>query len=191
MLQVFEVVTGVQHGHPIIHKLERVSVAGQDERLVFRLFAHGGKRADHIVALVTGFFDICDAQRVKHALDKRQLAEQILRGGVACAFVLRQHGVAEGAAFDVECNGEVIGLLRIDHLGEHGREAPDRVGGLAGRGGEVLYGKSEERAERQRMAINDQQRSARFVGYGINHRFGIGMRFSDRRAPAWDRRTSR
>ena len=54
-----------------------------------------------------------------------------------------------------------------------------------------FYGKSEERAERQRMAINDQQRSARFVGYGINHRFGIGMRFSDRRAPAWDRRTSR
>ena len=181
----------VQYGDPVVHELECVSVAGQDECLVFRLFAHRGERADHVIAFESRLFDVGDTQCVEHLLDDRQLAEQVLGGGVARAFVLRQHGVAERAAFDVECDGEMVGLLRVDHLGEHGREAPDRVGGLTGGGGEVFHGKSEERAERQRMAINDQQRSARFVGYGINHRFGIGLILSDRRVRAWDRCTSR
>ena len=182
VLEVLEMVPRIQHGDVVVDQLEGVAVAGQHQRAVAGPVAQRGERADHVVALIAGLFDIGHAEGLEHALDQRQLGEQLLGRRLARALVLGQHLVAEGAALDVERHGETVGPLRVDDLGQHGRETPHRVRGLAGLGAEVFNGKSEKSAERQRVAVNDQQRSARI---------GCVCGLSHRCFPAWDHRTWR
>ena len=185
VLEVLEVVAGVQHGDVLVDQLEGVTVAGKHQRAVSGALPHGGQGADDVVALVAGFLDVGDAQGLEHLLDQRQLAEQFLGRGLARPLVLRQQVVAERAALDVERHGEVIGPLRFDDLREHGGEAPDRVCRLSGGRAEVLDRQGKKSAERQGMAVYDQQRSA--IGTFI-HRFAIS---AHHRVPAWHRRTWR
>ena len=138
VLEVLEVVAGVQHGDVLVDQLEGVTVAGKHQRAVSGALPHGGQGADDVVALVAGFLDVGDAQGLEHLLDQRQLAEQFLGRGLARPLVLRQQVVAERAALDVERHGEVVGPLRFNDLREHGDEAPDRVRRLSGGRAEVL-----------------------------------------------------
>ena len=138
VLEVLEVVAGVQHGDVLVDQLEGVTVAGKHQRAVSGALPHGGQGADDVVALIAGFLDVGDAQGLEHLLDQRQLAEQFLGCGLARPLVLRQQIVAERAALDVERHGEVVGPLRFDDLREHGGEAPDRVRRLSGGRAEVL-----------------------------------------------------
>ena len=88
--------------------------------------------------LLTAFPDVGDAQRREHLLDERQLGEQVLRRRFAGALVLRQHLVAEGAALHVERDREMVGLLAVQHLGQHRGETPYRVRGLSGLSTEIF-----------------------------------------------------
>jgi hypothetical protein len=50
----------------------------------------------------------------------------------------------------------MIRMFRVDHLRQHGGEAPDGVGRLTCGCTEILYGQGKKSAERQGMAVNDQ-----------------------------------
>ena len=116
VLEVLEVVPGVQHGDVLVDQLEGVAVAGKHQRTVSGALPHGGQGADDVVTLVTGFLDVGDAQGLEHLLDQRQLAEQFLGRGLARPLVLRQQVVAERAALDVKRHGKVVGLFVFDDL---------------------------------------------------------------------------
>ena len=156
MFQVFEMMPRIQHGDVVVDELERVTVSGQYQRAIASFVSHARQRADHVITLISGFFDERDAQRIKHLLNQRQLRKQIFRSRISRAFILRQHRIAERAAFDVESDGKMIGMLSIDHLRKHGGETPDGIGCLTCGCTEILYGQGKKSAERQGMAVNDQ-----------------------------------
>ena len=138
VLEVLEVMPGIQHGDALVDQLEGVAVAGQHQRVVSGPLPHRGERGDDVVALIPLLFDVGDAQRREHLLDERQLGEQVLRRRFAGALVLRQHLVAEGAALHVERDREMVGLLAVQHLGQHRGETPYRVRGLSGLSTEIF-----------------------------------------------------
>ena len=156
MFEVFEMVAGIQHGDVVVDELERVTVSRQYQRAIASFVSHARQRADHVITLISGFFNERDTQRIKHLLNQRQLRKQIFRSRISRTFILRQHRIAERAALDVESDGKMIGMLSIDHLRQHGGKTPDGIGCLACGCTEILYGQGKKSAERQRMAVNDQ-----------------------------------
>lgn len=170
MLQVFEVMARVQHGDVVIHQLESVSVTGQYQCVVTGLVSHGGEGGDHVVAFESRLLDVGDAEGREHALNQWQLGEQLFGSRLTGAFVLRKHLIAECAALHIEGDAQMVGLLRIDHLREHGGKTPDGVGGLAAGGAEVVDRQGEKCTEGQRVAVHHQQCFIGGYGHaGLSH----------------------
>ena len=170
VLEVLEMVPGVQDRHLVAHQLEGIPVAGEDQRVEARGLSHGGQGADDIITFVSGFGDVGDAETLKKVFNQGQLGKEVLWRSLTGALVVRHELVAEGAALDIEGDSHMGGLLLGDDIGEHGGKAPDRIGRLAGRGGEALDRKGVKSPEGQRMTVHDQKLAACTVlGLGLFH----------------------
>ena len=138
-------------------ELEGVAVAGDHDHVDAVGRGAGRQRRDHVVGLDARHLQLADLERVEHLVDQRKLRREEVGRLLAAGLVLGIELVAiRAAAGRVERDGEVIGLLVGDHLGEHRREAVDRVGDGSRLGREVGR-EREERPVRQRMAVEQQQ----------------------------------
>ena len=138
-------------------ELERVAVAGDDHDVDAVGRGARRERRDHVVGLDARHLQLADLERLEHLVDQRQLRREQIGGLLATGLVLGVELVAvRAAAGRVERDRDVIGLLVGDDLGEHRREAVDRV-----RDGSRLRGEvgreREERPVRQRMAVEQEQ----------------------------------
>ena len=148
---------GVEHGAALGDGLEGVAVAGAQEDLHARPLAGGGQCGEDVVGLVAVLGEPADAHRVEDLLDELDLADEGLGRGVAGALVLGVLLGAEGAAREVEGHGHMRGGLLLDEGEQHGGEAVDGVGGLAGGGREVLHGQGVVGPEGHGVAVDEEQ----------------------------------
>ncbi len=75
VLEVFEMVSWIQHRDVVVDELEGVAIAREHQCLVPRLLTHGGQGGDHVIALVPRLFHVPYAQCFQCLLDERQLAQ--------------------------------------------------------------------------------------------------------------------
>ena len=138
-------------------ELERITVAGDDHDVDAVGRGARRERGDHVVGLDARDLQLADLERFEHLVDERELGREEVGGLLAAGLVVGVELVAVRApAGRVERDREVVGLLVGDHLGEHRREAVDRVGDGPRLGREVGR-EREERPVRQRMAVEQQQ----------------------------------
>ncbi len=145
-----------------VDQLERVGVAGQDDRVDPLRGGLARQRADHIVGLVAlGGIDR-DVEGTHQLLDAIELLVELVGRLAAAGLVLGVQIVAEGAA-DVEGHGDVARVVRFDRVEQDRDEAEDRVGRLAGRRAQPGIGQGVEGAEGQRVAVDQSEQ--RSVGH--------------------------
>jgi hypothetical protein len=134
-----------------------VAVAGDDDHVDPVGRRVGRERGDHVVGLDPGDLQLADLEGLEHLVDQRQLRGEEVGGLLAPGLVLRVELVAVRApAGRVEHHREVVGLLVGAHLGEHRREAVDRVRDRARLRREVGR-QGKERAVGQRQAVEQEQ----------------------------------
>ena len=155
---------GVEHGAPLGDGLEGVTVPRADEDLHARLLGAGGQGGQDVVGLDVLLGQGAHAHGGQEVLDEGDLADEGLGGRVAVGLVEGVVLGAEGASGQVEGHGHVRGALAVDQGQEHGGEAVDGVGGLAGGGGEVLDRQGVEGAEGHGVAVDEEE--PRGVGAG-------------------------
>ena len=148
---------GHQDRHIAGHELEHVAIAADDEHVHVLPGRLGGQRGDEVVGLVAGLRQPLDAQHVEHLEDQAELAAEVGRRLPPVRLVLDPLLVPERRLAAVEGHGHVRGPLVPQHVDEHGGEPVDRVGRLAGGGGEVLYRQREEGAVGQGVPVQQQQ----------------------------------
>ncbi len=148
---------GHQRRGALVHQLQHVPVAGDDEHVEAGLLGLGGEGGDDVVGLVPGHRQPLDAQRVEHLEDEAELVAEVGRGLPPVRLVLDPLLMPEGRLAAVEGDGHVGGRLVAQHVDEHRGEAVDGVGGLAGGGGEVLRRQREEGPVGQGVAVQQEQ----------------------------------
>jgi hypothetical protein len=127
----------VEHAHVrVLHELEAVAVAGDDDHLALAYGRLGGQGGDHVVRLEPGRLDHRDGERGHHLADHVELRRQQPRRLGPAGLVVRQHLVAERVARGVEGHREGRRALLPDEVHQHGREAVHRIGDDARRGGQ-------------------------------------------------------
>ena len=117
----------IEHRSGVIDQLERVAVAGDDERFEALRLGLGSQRRDDVVGLVVVLFQRDDAHLFQHLLNKRHLTTEFLRSLLTLGLILREDLVAEGFAGDIEGDRHVRGLFLAEDIGQHGEEAVHRV----------------------------------------------------------------
>ena len=143
--QIRDALARVEHRHRVVDQLQRIAVAGDDQHRVALGVGLGGERGDDVVGLVPLDRHHRDTQGVEHFLGEVDLTVELVRRLGSLRLVLGVHLRAEGLARDVEGGRDVRRFLIAEQVDEHRREAVDSVGGLPGRGLEVLGGQREER----------------------------------------------
>ena len=161
-------------------QLERVSIAGHNDHIDAVGGGFGREGRDHVVGLDSRDLQLPDLQRFEHFMDEWQLrGEQIGRLFAPCLVVGIQLVAVGAPAGRVERDGNVIGDFVGDDLGQHRREAVDRVRDRARLRGQVGR-ESEERPVGERMAVEQQQ---------FRHRPGWYAASMRLRAPSLDHAT--
>lgn len=138
-------------------QLEGVPVAGDDQHVEALGLGLGGEGGDDVVRLEALDGEAGYVHGVEQLADQLDLPLELVRGLGAVRLVLGELLGPPGLAGDVERHREVCGRLVTQGVGQHRREAVDRVGRLAGRGREVLRGQREERAVRQGVPVHEHQ----------------------------------
>jgi hypothetical protein len=154
----------VQHRGVVADQLEGVPVAGDDQHVEALGLGLRGERGDDVVGLEALDGEALHAHGVEQLADQLDLPLELVRRLGAVRLVLGELLGPPGLAGDVERHREVGGRLVTQRVGQHRREAVDRVGRLARRGREVLRGQREERAVGQRVPVHEHQ--ARTVAAG-------------------------
>ncbi|MGX1370781.1 hypothetical protein RKD19_006140 [Streptomyces canus] len=165
--QLRDALRRVQHGGVLGDQLEGVAVPGDDQHVEALGLGLGGERGDDVVGLEAVDGEARDVHRVEELADQLDLALELVRGLGTVGLVLRELLGAPGLAGHVEGHREVGGGLVAQGVGQHRREAVDRVRRLARRGGEVLRGQREERAIGQRVPVHEHQTRAAAAGAGV------------------------
>ena len=144
-----------EHPDMVIHHLEDVPVAGDDQAVHAFAFSLPGKRREHIVRLEALRGEDRDVQRLHDLLDALDLRPQLVGHALAMAFVFGEHLVPKRLAH-VEGNGHVFRLLVAQDVEEHRREAEHGIGQLPIRRG---HGQRHrvKRPERQTMAVDQYE----------------------------------
>ena len=86
---------GVEQGDIVVHHLDRVTIAGDDEHSVALLRTLGGECREDVVGLEIFFGDRRDTHGVKRLFEEGDLPDELGRGLVAGALVLRVFAGAE------------------------------------------------------------------------------------------------
>ena len=116
------------------------------------------------------------ASAAEHFLDQADLALERFGRGQPIGLVLGERVGAEAMPGDVEGDRDVARLLVAQQIDEHRGEAVDRVGRLAGGGGEVLDRQGIERAIRDRVTVDQHEPGAAAVGPGDARRLSAEER---------------
>jgi len=137
--------------------LDGVTVAGADEDVVALVRTARGEGREDVVGLDALLGEHRHVHRGEAVLQQRNLALELRRRLGAVRLVLGVLLGAEGVTGRVEGDGEMRRLLRFDEVDEHRQEAVDAVRVLTVARREVVHGKGEEGAVRQRMAVYDEE----------------------------------
>ena len=176
---------GEQHPDVRRDELQRVRVAGGDERVHAVLRAPCRDRAQHVVGLVAGRFEDGNAKGVHHLLHALHVAGQFWRDGGTVGLVLRVQLIAESALRRIERDGGVRGPVVGKGLEECGGEGVDAPYVLAGRadGERLRLPEREPRAEDHRVPVHEQQQ-------GCLPLRGGGLRLTEQGRDAFRRRSA-
>ena len=131
----------------VVDELQQVAVPGDDDHLVAVAGAGAGEAADDIVGLVPGPLVDRDVEGIDQLADAPDLLDKVGWGLGARRLVAVEGLVAKGAAA-FERHRDVLGVVRLDDVEEHRREAEDGVRLLALLGhhrcGDGVVGAEEE-----------------------------------------------
>ena len=147
----------VEHGAPLGDGLEGVPVSGTEKHLHPLRLGRGRQGGQDVVRLVARGGKSLDAHGFQDLLDELDLPEEGLWRLIAGSLVLGVLLGAKGASRQVEGNRHMRGSLVLQEREEHGDEAVDRVGGLAGRCREVVDRQRVEGAEGHGVAIDEKK----------------------------------
>ena len=166
----------VEHAHPgVLHELEAVAVARDDDHLGLALDRLGGQRGQDVVGLEARRLDHRDGQRLHDLADHVELRWQQPRRLRPARLVVLEDLVAEGGPGGVEGHRQRGGSLLPDEVHQHGGEAVHGVGDHAGRGGQRV-GQRVVGPEGQRHAIEQQQGAGALLLLGRRRRRGRSRR---------------
>ncbi len=118
----------------VFDQLVGITVACDDDHVVVARGGLGRQSRQDVVGFEAGRFDDRDLHRVDELADKAHLLAQDVGGLGPVGFVARDHLVAEGRLGPVEGHDQLVGLVLLDEVHEHGREAVDGVRHLPGGG---------------------------------------------------------
>jgi hypothetical protein len=149
---------GRHHGHqpPLVDQLERVAVAGHDrdgDPLLDRALRD---RRNHIVGLEAVQARVAIAERLDERLERRPLLAQQVGARLPLSLV-RGVGLGAPRGSRVPRHDRRRGAVLRDQLDEHRSEAEDRVGRLAGRGGDGLRQRKESAVD-EAVAVYQEHR---------------------------------
>ena len=150
---------GVRRRHdadPIVHELEQILVAGDDQHPVPSAAPGPRQGSDHIVRLHPGDLDHRHSQHPRKIPRERNLPRQFRRHLRPVRLVFRVGLVTEGGARRVERHRCQFGGLLAQDLSERRHVAVERAVRQAVRPGQP--GHREERTEQQVVAVHQQER---------------------------------
>ena len=119
----------VEHAHVgVLHELEAVAVARDDDDLGLALRRLGGQRGDDVVGLEARRLHHGDGEGRHHLTDHVELRREQPGGLGPAGLVVLEDLVPEGGARGVEGHRQGRGALLPDQVHQHGGEAVHRVG---------------------------------------------------------------
>ena len=139
----------------VIHHLENISVAGDDQCVNALGRGLPGQGSQDIVRLETFSGEDWDIQGCDNLFDALNLRVQLLRSPLSVAFVRFVHVVPEGPA-NIERHGDVFRLLIAQDIEQHRGEAKDGVGQLA-RGRAHIGWQGVKRSEGQAVSVDQDE----------------------------------
>jgi len=139
----------------VIHHLENVSVAGDDQCVNALGRGLPGQGSQDIVRLETLFGEDRDIQGFDNLFDALDLCVQLLRSALAVAFIRVIHVVAEGPA-NIERHSDVFRLLIAQDIEQHRAEAKDCIGQLT-RGRAHIGRQGVKRSEGQAVSVDQDE----------------------------------
>ena len=148
---------GLEHGAVLGDELEGVAVAGAHQDLQVLGLGPRGQGGQDVVRLVVRGRHGAHPHRRQEVLDELDLPDEGLGRLVAVGLVVGVLAGAEGAARQVEGDGQVGGPLLLQQGQEHGDEAVHGVGRLAGGGGEGVHGQRVVGPEGHGVSVDEQQ----------------------------------
>ncbi len=128
---------GVVEQDSVADELEEVLVRGGEHDVVAAVAGHAGQRAEKVVGLPVFDADHGDAEALQDLVHVRKLHGEVVRHRLAVFLVVDEGLVTALGRSDVEGHGDGIGIVVLQHLPQHLREAVDRVGGQASGVGEA------------------------------------------------------
>ncbi len=145
------------HADAGAHELEEVAVRRDDGGLEALGSRAHGQRAEVVVGLVpVAHAQDRDMQGVEDLLDQAQLGLEVAGRLPAPGLVLGVLGEAYGRGARVEGHGDQVGVLLGEELDQHRGEPVDRVGDLAGLGGQRGW-QREEGAVGQAVTVQKEE----------------------------------
>ena len=153
------------------------------EHAVAVLGTSGGEGREDVVGLEVLLADRGDVHRLERLFEQRHLTDELGRGLAPGALVLGVLARAEREPRDVEGDGDVRRLVLLQQDEQHRQEPVDRVRVLPVAGDETVDRKRVERAERERMAVDEQEGRLFRVRHGLSLVAAPDTRSERRRAP--------
>ena len=166
-LRVGNAPRGGHDPHAVVDHLVGVAVAADDHHRDAALLGLPDERGDHVVGLVALDGDVAVAERLDERAQRRPLLLEQVGARGALRLVIGGDLLAAGHPGVPHHDGRHLAVVGED-LHEHRREAEDRVGRAAVRGGD-RFGQREERAVGERVPV-DQEQLAGCVAVALRHR---------------------
>ena len=143
------------YGGVLVHQLEGVLVAGDDDGLPALPLVDGGNGADEVVGLPAGKLIAGNVHGVQHLPDNGKLGGQVLGHGLALRLILSIGQVAEGRRLQVKGTAQGVGVFLLHQLEQNIEKTEDGVGGSpipGGQGANAVKGPVQDG-----VAVNDHQ----------------------------------
>ena len=124
-------VARIEHADAVAHQLEKILVEGDDHRLETGAGRLHRQRTDDIVGFIPIGRNDRDAERLARRVDHRDLDCELIRHRRAIRLVVAGEIVAKRAPGQIERRGNVLRLVLVQQLAQHGHEDVHGVGRLS------------------------------------------------------------
>ncbi len=167
------VVHGVDQGHPLVHQLRQILVAGGDQRPHSLAAGLSGQGPDDIVCLHIRHHQQRQAHGPDPAVQGFDLLTQVVRHRRPIGLVLVVEIVAKGLARGVEHHPDVGRPMLVDQTPQHIDNADQGTGGLALGVGQRRQGMIGAKQVRGAVYQDEQVVSGHGWGPGAGKRQGL------------------